>query len=179
VSEPRLDAALRRALLSARDKREQRGATGDGTVVLTALEPGEALALDGLLSPRMPILPGRPLRIRLSQLEAGLRACGIDPPSAYEAVGGRPLRDLPAERAAAGATRAEFRVWLATHEVAHSRPAVALWLAEAADRGRIRADMHPGRAAGARDPRRAHRPHLWTTGGQRAALASRRGVFQL
>ncbi len=143
MSEPRLDAALHRALLSARDKREQRGATGDGTVVLTALKPGEALALDGLLSPRKPILPGRPLRIRLSQLEAGLRACGIDPPSAYEAVGGRPLRDLPAERAAAGATRAEFRAWLATHEVAHSRPAVAAWLAEAADRGRIRADMHP------------------------------------
>lgn len=141
MSEPRLDAALRRALLSARDKREQRGATGDGTLVLEALEPDEALALDGLLSPRKPILPGRPLRIRLSQLEAGLRACGIDPPSAYESIGGRPLRDLPAERAAAGAMRVEFRDWLAAHEVTHSRPAVGAWLADAADRGRIRADM--------------------------------------
>jgi uncharacterized protein (TIGR02679 family) len=143
VSEPQLDAALHRALLGARDKREQRGATGDGTVVLPPLEPDEALALDGLLSPRRPILPGRPLRIRLSQLEAALRACEIDPPSAYEAVGGRPLRDLPAERAAAGCRRADFRAWLATHEVARSRPTVAAWLQAAADQGRIRADIQP------------------------------------
>jgi uncharacterized protein (TIGR02679 family) len=143
VSEPQLDAALHRALLGARDKREQRGATGDGTVVLPPLEPDEALALDGLLSPRRPILPGRPLRIRLSQLEAALRACGIDPPSAYEATGGRPLRDLPAERAAAGCRRADFRAWLATHEVARSRPTVAAWLQAAADQGRIRADIQP------------------------------------
>jgi len=143
VSEPRLDAALDRALLRARDKREQRGATGDGTVALPSLQPDEALALDGLLSPRKPILPGRPLRIRLSQFEAALRACGIDPLSAYEAAGGRPVRDLPAERAAAGATRADFRTWLAAHEVVRSQPAVAAWLEGAADQGRIRADMQP------------------------------------
>jgi uncharacterized protein (TIGR02679 family) len=143
VSEPRLDAALDRALLAARDRREQRGATGDGTVVVPSLGPDEALALDGLLSPRKPILPGRPLRIRLSQLEAALRACGIDPLSAYEAVGGRAMRDLPAERAAAEATRADFRAWLVEHEVARSRPAVAAWLEQAADQGRIRADMRP------------------------------------
>jgi uncharacterized protein (TIGR02679 family) len=142
VSEPRLDVALRRALLAARDKREQRGATRDGTVVLSPLEPDEALALDGLLSfsRRKPILAGRPLRIPLSQLEAALRACEIDPRSAYEAVGGRPVRDLPAERAAAGVTRAEFRSWLAEHEVARSQPPVGAWLEEAADQGRIRAD---------------------------------------
>jgi uncharacterized protein (TIGR02679 family) len=145
VSELRLDAALRRALLAARNKREQRGATGDGTVVLPPLEPDEALALDGLLSfsRRKPILAGRPLRIPLSQLEAALCACEIDPRSAYEAVGGRPVRDLPAERAAAGATRTEFRTWLAEHEVARSRPPVSAWLEEAADQGRIRADTRP------------------------------------
>ncbi len=143
MSEPQLDAALHRAVIGARDKREQRGATGDGTIVLSSLEPDEALALDGLLSPRRPILPGRALRIRLSQLEAALRACGIDPSSAYEAVGGRPLRDLPAERAAAGCRRADFRAWLETHEVARSRPAVATWLQAAADQGRIRADIQP------------------------------------
>lgn len=145
MSELRLDAALRRALLAARDKREQRGATGDGTVVLPPLEPDEALALDGLLSlsRRKPILAGRPLRIPLSQLETALRACEIDPRSAYEAVGGRPVRDLPAERAAAGATRTEFRTWLAEHEVARSRPPVSAWLEEAADQGRIRADTRP------------------------------------
>jgi uncharacterized protein (TIGR02679 family) len=142
VSELRLDAALHRALIAARDKREVRGATGDGTVALPALEPEEALALDGLLSfsRRKPILAGRPLRLPLSQLEAALRACEIDPRSAYEAVGGRPVRDLPAERAAAGATRAEFRTWLAEHEVARSRPPVSAWLEEAADQGSIRAD---------------------------------------
>jgi uncharacterized protein (TIGR02679 family) len=142
VSELRLDAALHRALIAARDKREVRGATRDGTVVLSALEPEEALALDGLLSfsRRKPILAGRPLRLPLSQLEAALRACEIDPRSAYEAVGGRPVRDLPAEKAAAGATRAEFRTWLAEHEVARSRPPVSAWLEEAADQGRIRAD---------------------------------------
>ncbi|MDQ6778997.1 MAG: TIGR02679 domain-containing protein [Actinomycetota bacterium] len=137
MTEPRLDAALHRALLRARDKREQRGATSDGTVALPALEPDEALALDGLLCPRKPILPGRPFRIRLSQFEAALRGCGVDPVAAYRAVGGRPVRDLPAEQAAARATRAEFRAWLAAHEVAHSRPAVAAWLEEAADQGRI------------------------------------------
>jgi uncharacterized protein (TIGR02679 family) len=143
VSEQQLDAALHRAVLGARDKREQRGATGDGTVLLSSLEPDEALALDGLLSPRKPILAGRPLRIRLSQLEAALRACGIDPLSAYEAAGGRPVRDLPAERAAAGCRRADFRAWLATHEVARSRPTVAAWLEAAAEQGRIRAEIQP------------------------------------
>jgi uncharacterized protein (TIGR02679 family) len=143
VSEPRLDAALHRALLRARDKREQQGTLGDGTVVVSSLEPDEALALDGLISPRKPILPGHPLRIRLSQLETALRACGIDPLSAYETLGGRPVRDLPAERAAAQATRADFRAWLEEHEVARSRPGAAAWLADAADQGRIRADIQP------------------------------------
>ena len=62
------DTALRRALLVARDKREKRGASRDGTIVVPALEPEEALALDGLLSPRKPVLPSRTLRIPLSQL---------------------------------------------------------------------------------------------------------------
>ena len=145
MNELRLDAALHRALLAARDKRERRGATGDGTVVLPALEPDEALALDGLLSlsRRRPVLAGRPLRISLSQLEAALTACGIDPRSAYEAVGGRSVRDLPAERAAARASRTEFRTWLAENEVARSRPPVSAWLEEAADQGRILADTRP------------------------------------
>ncbi|MGH2997407.1 MAG: hypothetical protein ACRDM9_13915, partial [Gaiellaceae bacterium] len=81
------DPALRRVLLAAREKREERGAAGDGTVVTPALEPDEALALDGLLSPRKPVLPGRPRRIPLARFEAALREYDIDPRTAYETVG--------------------------------------------------------------------------------------------
>jgi len=143
VSEPRLDPALHRALLTAREKREQRGTGKDGTVALSSVEPAEALALDGLLAPRRPILPGRPLRVKLSQFEAALRACGIDPLAAYQAVGGRPIRDIPAERAAVQAMRAEFRAWLASHPLACSRPPIRSWLDEAAGQGRLTADTRP------------------------------------
>jgi uncharacterized protein (TIGR02679 family) len=140
---PPLDPALRRALLAARDKREQRGASGDGTLVVPQLEPEEALALDSLLSPRKPILPGRMLRMSLSQFEAALGACEIDPRTAYEQVGERPLRDLPAERAARSELRLAFRAWLHAHDVIRSRPAVAAWFHDAVHQGRVRPDMQP------------------------------------
>ena len=145
MSATALDLALRRALLVARDKREQRGASGDGTIVLPDLAPDEALALDGLpsLSRRKPILPGRTLRVALSQFEAALRACGIDPPREYERVGERPLRDLPAERAARDELRVGFLSRLAEDDVVRSRPPVGTWLAEAARQGRIHAGMQP------------------------------------
>ncbi|MGH2916424.1 MAG: DUF2399 domain-containing protein [Solirubrobacteraceae bacterium] len=139
------DRALRRVLLAARDKREQRGASGDGRIVVNRLEPEEALALDGLLSfsmpRRRPVLPEQTLRIALSQLEAALRACGIDPRQAYERVGERPLRDLPAQRAAQRRQRADFQAWLAEHELVRSRSALAAWLDEAARQGRVHAGM--------------------------------------
>ncbi|MGI8428607.1 MAG: TIGR02679 domain-containing protein [Solirubrobacteraceae bacterium] len=143
MSPPTFDPWLHRALLHARDKREQRGAAGDAMLVLRQLEPEEAFALDGLLSPRKPILPGRAMRIALSQFEAALHECGIDPRSAYEGVGGRPLRDLPAQRAADREIRVGFRAWLAAHAVARSRPAIAAWLDHAAAQGRVRADSQP------------------------------------
>jgi uncharacterized protein (TIGR02679 family) len=143
VSPPEPDPALRRALLAARAKREERGATGDGTVVTPALEPDEALALDGLLSARRPVLPGRPLRIALSRFEAALREYGIDPRGAYEMVGSGPLRDRPAERAAARRSRTGLRAWLATHEVVREHPRVAAWLDEATRQGRVRAETRP------------------------------------
>lgn len=143
MSAARLDPALGRALALAREKREQRGATGDGTLVLPRLEPEEAFALDGLLSPRKPILPGRALRIALSQFEAALRECGTEPRCAYEDLDGRPLRDIPAQRAAARLTRERFRQWLAEHQAVRSRPALATWLDEAARQGRVRAEMQP------------------------------------
>jgi uncharacterized protein (TIGR02679 family) len=145
VSAPVLDPALRRALLAARDKREQRGASGDGTIVLRDLEPEEALALDGLLwlSRQKPILPGKTVRITLSRFEQVLRDCEIEPRDEYERVGERPLRDLPAERAARQELRAGFLAELAEHEVVRSRPRVGAWLADAARQGRIHAGMQP------------------------------------
>jgi uncharacterized protein (TIGR02679 family) len=138
-----VDAALHRALLAARDKREQRGASGDGTMVVPSLQPEEALALDSLLSPRRPVLPGRTLRIALSQFEAALRACDIEPRGAYERVGGRAVRDLPAERLAARERRVGFQSWLASHDVVRSRPGVAEWFDHAVRQGRVRPGMEP------------------------------------
>ena len=143
MSEPRLDASLERALLAARDKRERIGAGRDGTLTLTRLSAEEALALDGLLTPRKPILAGQTRRIPLSQLEAALRAGGIEPRIAYEHVGGRPLRDLAAERAAAKLTQSQFRTWLTEHPVATPRPAIAAWLEDAARHGQLHTGMRP------------------------------------
>ena len=80
MTTPAADPALDRAILRARDKREQRGATGDARLVIPELTPEEALALDGLLfsSRRKPVLPGATLRVALSQFEAALSSCGID-----------------------------------------------------------------------------------------------------
>jgi uncharacterized protein (TIGR02679 family) len=132
------DQALLRAVAAARAKREERGATGDGRVVVEALTPEEALALDGLLAPRRHLLPGNDLRVALSSFEAALRVVGIDPVAAYERLG-PPLRDLPAERAAARAQRSDFRAWLREHPVASARPPIGAWLQTAADQGRLQA----------------------------------------
>jgi uncharacterized protein (TIGR02679 family) len=143
MSEPRLDAALERTLLAARDKREKVGAGRDGMLTLAGLEAEEALAIDGLLTPRRPILAGQTRRIALSQFEGALRAGGIEPRLVYERVGGRPLRDLPAERASAKLTQAQFRTWLTEHPVATERPAIGAWLEEAARQGQVHAGMRP------------------------------------
>ena len=140
-----MDPALDRALLAARDKREQRGATGDGTVVVERLGPEEAFALDGLLSlsRRRPVLAGVTLRIPLSQFEAALRSSRIDPQAEYERVGGRALRDLPAERAAERQSRLGFRSWLSSHEVVQSHPELGQWFDGALGQGRVHASMRP------------------------------------
>ncbi len=130
-------------MLAARDKREQRGAAGDGTITVAHLQRDEALALDSLLSPRRPILPGRRLRVALSEFEAALRSCGAEPRSVYEQVGGRALRDLPAERADRLGLRSEFREWLLEHPVARSFPALGRWLDDAMRHGRVHAELKP------------------------------------
>lgn len=143
--EPKLDLALRRALLLARDKREQRGAAGDGRVVVPDLAAEEALALDGLfsVSRRKPVLAGATVRVALSQFEAALRSCGIDPTVAYERVGGRPVRDLPAERAMRQKRRSDFRSWLASHPVIADRAELTEWFDQAIQQGRIHEGMGP------------------------------------
>jgi uncharacterized protein (TIGR02679 family) len=141
VTAPLLDPALHRTLMAARDRRERRGASGDGQIAVPNLEPEEALALDGLLSPRKPILPGHTLHMTLSEFEAALRSCGIEPRTAYEQVGERPLRDLPAERRTRRETREGFGAWLRSHEVVRSQPTLAEWFERALRLGRVRADM--------------------------------------
>lgn len=145
MSEATTDHALSRAILIARDKRERVGPSRDGQIVIDGLTAEEALALDGLLfsSRRKPVLPGATLRVALSQFEAALSACGIDPHREYERVGGQPLRDLPAERAAQRERRSEFRSWLRSHPVVTSRPAVAEWFEQAVRQGRVHEGMHP------------------------------------
>jgi uncharacterized protein (TIGR02679 family) len=139
------DPALDRAILAARDKREQRGAGGDGRLVIPDLAAEEALALDGLLftSRRKPVLPGTTLRVALSHFEAALRSCAIDPRAEYERVGGRSLRDLPAERVAQQERRSEFRSWLMSHPVVVARPPVAEWFEQAVRQGRVHEAMRP------------------------------------
>jgi uncharacterized protein (TIGR02679 family) len=138
-----LDPALHRTLQRARERRERRGAAGDGTFVLENLSDAEALALDGLLSPQKPVLPSTRRRFSLSALEAALRQIGIDPREAYEAVSDRPLRDRPAERTAVHRARERFHAWLAGHPVVSGRPALGEWLIDAARQGRIHPDLQP------------------------------------
>lgn len=138
---PPLDPALRRALLAARAKRGQRGSSGDGKVIVLDLQPEEALALDGLLAPRKPILPRGRLQIALSLLEAALRSCGIEPHAAYEQVGDGPMRDLPAERRAHRELRAGFDEWLRSHHALRCSPAIAEWFKRALRQGRVRPEM--------------------------------------
>jgi len=145
LSAARADPALDRAILAARDKREQRGAGGDARLVVPDLSAEEALALDGLLSTsrRRPVLPGTTLRVGLSHFEAALSSCGIDPRAEYERVGGRSLRDLPAERAAQQERRNEFRLWLMSHPAVVARPAAAEWFEEVTRQGRVHEAMRP------------------------------------
>jgi len=139
------DQTLDRTILIARDKRERVGASGDGRIVVPGLTAEEALALDGLLFPsrRKPVLPGATLRVALSQFETALSSCRIDPRREYERVGGRPLRDLPAERSAQRERRSEFRWWLMSHPVVTSQPAVAEWFERAIRQGRVHEGMRP------------------------------------
>jgi uncharacterized protein (TIGR02679 family) len=130
-------------LVRARESRERRGAGGDATFKLENLSVAEALALDGLLSPRKTVLPATTRQFFLSALEAALRQIGIDPREAYESVGDGPLRDRRAERAATLLARERFHEWLLGHPAVRARPAVGQWLTEAVRQGRITPGLRP------------------------------------
>lgn len=138
-----LDPALQRTLVRARARRERRGASGDATFTVENLSDAEALALDGLLSPKKTVLPATTRRFWLSTLEAALREIGIEPRDAYESIGGGPLRDRRAERAATRGARERFHEWLAGHPVVSDQPAVGAWLEAAARQGRINYGLQP------------------------------------
>ena len=134
---------MERTLRRARDRRERRGAAGDATFTLENLSDAEALALDGLLSPQRTVLPSTTRRFSVSALEAALRQIGIDPLDAYAAVGGGPVRDRPAERAASNRARERFHAWLVDHPTTRARPAIGAWLADAARQGRVTPRLQP------------------------------------
>ncbi len=145
MTEAALDRALDRTLRIACAKREQRGAAGDGTVVVDQVRADEAFALDGLLAPsrRRPVLCGDTLRVPLSQLEAALISCGFDPRHEYERVSGRHVRDLRAERTAREELRTEFHSWLWSHEILNAMPDLAAWFEQAVGTGRVHAELAP------------------------------------
>jgi uncharacterized protein (TIGR02679 family) len=119
--------ALRRLMFAARELFERNGGPF-GKLSLTALTPEEALALNGLLEPGSPYLPGREAMIKLPRLDAKLRdsRLGLSLEEALVAVDG-PLANARAERAAATAAREVAWARVLAHPVA-ARPELAPWL---------------------------------------------------
>ena len=119
--------ALRRLMFAARERFERNGGPF-GKLSLTALTPEEALALNGLLEPGSPYLPGREAMIKLPRLDAKLRdsRLGVSLEEALVAVDG-PLANARAERAAATAAREVAWARVLAHPVA-ARPELAPWL---------------------------------------------------
>ncbi|MGZ4172916.1 MAG: TIGR02679 domain-containing protein, partial [Solirubrobacteraceae bacterium] len=110
--------ALRRLLFAARERFE-RNAGPFGKLSLAALTLEEAHALNGLLEPPSPYLPGREATVKLPRLDAKLRdsRLGVSLQEALVAVDG-PLADARAERAAAPAAREVAWARVLAHPVA-------------------------------------------------------------
>ncbi|MGH3985081.1 MAG: TIGR02679 family protein [Pseudonocardiaceae bacterium] len=105
-------------------------AAGDGevrTVRLAGLGPAERSALADLLG--LTRLPGEPATVAVARVdEAVRRGCGLGARELTERLHG-PLRDRPAERAAAAAERAELWVELDGHPLVTALPALRDWVA--------------------------------------------------
>ena len=118
---------LRRLLFSARERFE-RNAGPYGRLQLTALSRQEAHALNGLLTPQQPFLPGADALIKLPRLDAQLRGSrlAVSLEEALVALDG-PLANLREERAAAAATREAAWGRVLAHPQA-GRPELEPWL---------------------------------------------------
>jgi uncharacterized protein (TIGR02679 family) len=119
--------SLRRLMFAARERFERNGGPF-GKLSLNALTREEAHALNGLLEPASPYLPGREATVKLPRLDAKLRysRLGVSLEEALVAVDG-PLADARAERAAAAATREVAWARVLAHPVA-ARAELAPWL---------------------------------------------------
>jgi hypothetical protein len=121
---------LRRLLFAARERYE-RNAGPNGRLLLHDLTPDEAHALNGLLTPHAPFVPGGDARIRLPRLDGVLRESrfAVSLEDALVAVDG-PLGNRRAEREAAAAARDAAWARVLAHPQA-SRPELASWLEHA------------------------------------------------
>jgi uncharacterized protein (TIGR02679 family) len=104
-------------------------AVGDGevrTVRLARLDPAQRSALADLLG--LVRLPGEPATVAVARVDEALRrGCGLGARELTERLHG-PLRDRPAERAAAAAERAELWAELEGHPLVTALPALRGWV---------------------------------------------------
>jgi uncharacterized protein (TIGR02679 family) len=104
-------------------------AAGDGevrTVRLTRLDPAERAALADLLG--LVRLPGEPATVAVARVDEAVRSgCGLGARELTERLHG-PLRDRPAERAAAAAERVALWAALDSHPLVTALPALRGWV---------------------------------------------------
>ncbi len=121
---------LRRLLFAARERFDRNGGAY-GRLVLEAITPDEAHALNGLLTPQPPFSPGADVRVRLARLDTQLRGSplGVSLEEALVTVDG-PLGKLRSERQARAAARAAAWTRVLAHPQAH-RAELESWLDQA------------------------------------------------
>ncbi len=134
---------LRRLLFAARERFERNGGPC-GKLLLEALSPDEAHALNGLITPQRPFVAGGEARIKLPRLDAQLRGSrfAVSLEQALVAIDG-PLGNRRAERAAVASAREAAWARVLAHPQAR-RAEFEPWLEHA--RRRFGAS-HPERAA--------------------------------
>jgi uncharacterized protein (TIGR02679 family) len=136
VIPPGLESVLR----IAAERRERRGAFGDARFTVADLTPAQADALDGLPWPGRrpkPFLVGETRTLTLARLEAALEAAGLRHADLYPQALGRPLKDLPRERADRRAAREAFWDDVLAHPVVAGHRATETWFQRARDIGQV------------------------------------------
>ncbi len=139
------DPALDRLWRAAHAGRERRGASGSARVVLTALGPDEAFALDGLpwAARRKPVLAGESFTTTLTTLADVVALAGGDLDAILTEALGTPPRDLPAENRAKRERRAAFHAWLDDHPVVIAHPGLGDWVRHVRQVGAPGPDQRP------------------------------------